>query len=37
MLYAFENTATPPAEARFTVHRFDLGKRKADVAIDNVK
>jgi tricorn protease len=37
MLYAYENTAAQQGEPRFAVHRFDLSKRKADVAIDNVK
>jgi tricorn protease len=37
MIYALDNTAAPQAEARFAVHRYDLSKRKADIAIDNVK
>jgi tricorn protease len=32
LVYAVENTATPPADAKFNVHRYDVGKRKADVA-----
>jgi tricorn protease len=37
LVYAFENTAAPQADARYAVHRYELGKRKADVAIDNIK
>ena len=33
MIYAFENTAAPQAEARYAIHRYELSKRKADVAL----
>ena len=37
MLYAIENTSTPgPDGSKYSIHRYDLGKRKADVAVEGV-
>jgi len=38
VVYAFEGSPfTPGAPPTFTIHRFDMGKRKADVVIGGVK